>query len=64
MIEMTDEEFDVVYDALETANSPYGEDEIADVITKERQAWDVVRQVRDRAGPSGPDHASGASPSS
>lgn len=50
MIEMTREEFAAVYEALRLANTPYSDDEIPFVVAAEGKAWEVVQEVRHRAG--------------
>ncbi len=49
MIEMTEEEFGIVYEALEMANNPYTEDDVPTLVAQEFQAWKVVKDVRSRA---------------
>ncbi len=61
---MTREEFEVVYGALALANSPYTDDEIPYVVAAEGKAWQVVQEVRHRAGLPEWDPASGDGPTS
>ncbi len=46
-VEMTEDEFNVVFRALETVHDINAED--ADVIAQEASAWEVVQNVRRRA---------------
>ncbi len=46
-VEMTEDEFNVVFRALETVHDISAED--ADVIAQEASAWEVVQNVRRRA---------------
>jgi hypothetical protein len=62
MIEMTREEFATVYAALRLANTPYSDDEIPLVVAAEGKAWEVVQEVRHRAGLPEWDPACGAGP--
>lgn len=48
-ITMSGEEFDAVYEALRLASS-YTEEEIPLVVAAEGKAWEVVQEVRHRAG--------------
>lgn len=41
-VEIKDEDFDVIRDALRLATSNYGEDDIADVLIAERKARKIV----------------------
>lgn len=50
MIEMTDEEFQTVSEALEFANSGWEEDDVPHLVALEAKALEVVHAVRDRAG--------------
>ena len=61
-ITMSGEEFDAVYEALRLANIPYSDDEIPYVVAAEGKAWEVVQEVRHRAGLPEWDPASGAGP--
>lgn len=42
---MSDEDFQVVYDALKAVTTPYTDDEIPGIIIGERKAWAVVKRV-------------------
>lgn len=44
-VEMSDEDFWVVHDALFKVNHPFAEEEMVDVIKGERAAWKVVERV-------------------
>lgn len=65
-IELSREEFAAVYAALQMANTPYADDDdtLAELVAKERTAWEIVQQVavRHRTDPPASDPASGASP--
>lgn len=65
-IEMTRAEFEVIYAALQMANTPYSDDDetIADLLAKERDAWETVQEVRHRAGLPEWDPPSGDGPTS
>ena len=41
-MQISDEDFEVIRDALRLATSPYGEDEIAEVLIAERKARRVI----------------------
>lgn len=61
-IEMTGEEFAKVYEALRLANSGYSDEEIPAVVAAEGTAWEIVQEVRHRAGLRAWDPACGAGP--
>jgi hypothetical protein len=64
-IQMTEAEFETVFDALQRANTPTEtDDDIADVIAAEARAWTVVQAVRGRAGLPEPRPSAEASPTS
>lgn len=48
MIELTEEEFAIIYDALETVNDPFSDAEVSEIITKEHFAWVVVQRAAER----------------
>jgi hypothetical protein len=59
---MTEAEFETVFDALQRANTPTEtDDDIADVIAAEANAWKVVQAVRRRADLPDEPRSSGAS---
>jgi hypothetical protein len=47
-VELTDEEFETVYEALRLANHPYSHDEIATVVAMEAKAWTAIQQAKRR----------------
>lgn len=49
MITLTDEEFDLVYEALRLANSPYTHDDVPHLVATEAKAWTVVQAARHRS---------------
>lgn len=49
-VEMSPEEFFVIYEALRLANNPYTNDEVAHLVAMEAKAWTVVQEVTHRAG--------------
>lgn len=49
-IRLTRDEFDKVYEALRLANSGYSEEEVPELVAKEGIAWEVLQEVRHRAG--------------
>jgi hypothetical protein len=64
-IQMTETEFETVFDALQRANTPTEtDDQIAQVIAAEAIAWKVVQDVRGRAGLPESRPSSEASPTS
>jgi hypothetical protein len=48
-ITLTDEEFQLVFDALEFANGGYGLDDIPHLTVLEAKAWKAVQEARRRA---------------
>ncbi|MCW2599599.1 MAG: hypothetical protein JWM02_1428 [Frankiales bacterium] len=46
MVELADNAFEAIYEALRLANSPYTQDEVAHVVAMEAKAWDVAQRVR------------------
>jgi hypothetical protein len=46
---ISDEDFDVIYEALRLVNTVYTHEEVAHVVAMEGKAWDVVQRVRDTA---------------
>jgi hypothetical protein len=63
-ITMTDREFEVVWAALEMANTPYTDDDIPELVAREAKAWTVLQKVRHRAGLPDEPRPSEADPSS
>jgi hypothetical protein len=55
-VNLSDEEFDLIYHTLERANTPYDFDEAGDIVELEYQAWQIVQTVakREREGPVAP----------
>lgn len=52
MIEMTDEEFQTVYDGLEAVFSPhdaYDPAVVGHIVLMENKAWEIARAVKSRA---------------
>ena len=45
MVELTEEEFQIIHEALETVNDPFSNASVEDVILIERRAWEVVKKV-------------------
>jgi len=41
---MSDEDFQVVHDALQKVMTPFSNDEVADVLKAERAAWKIVQR--------------------
>jgi hypothetical protein len=59
-VEMSDEDFAVVHDALRKVNTVFSENDIVSILTAERRAWRVVDRVASEVGlsdPSGPLYA-------
>lgn len=52
MIELSDDEFRAIEEALEFAHSGWGAEEVEQLALLELKAFDVVRQVRARVGSS------------
>jgi hypothetical protein len=50
MVELTEEEFGVIFDALELANSGYSVEEVPTVVALEGKAWTLVLDIKRRAG--------------
>jgi hypothetical protein len=50
MIELTEEEFKVIHDALWLVNDPSADEEenVEEIIIAERRAWNVIKAVADR----------------
>ena len=49
MITLTDEEFEVVYEALRLANSPYTNEDVPHLVATEAKAWTAVQAARHRS---------------
>lgn len=49
-VTMSDEDFEVVYNALKAVTTPYTDEQIPGIILGERRAWDVVRRVKEQRG--------------
>lgn len=49
MVSLTEDEFELIYDALKRANNPYTNDEVAALVAAEAKAWAVVQRIRDMA---------------
>lgn len=50
-VEMSDEDFTTVYRALEkVCGAPFGEDEVAEILKAEREAWQVMKRVGSDVG--------------
>ena len=45
---MTQEEFKVIYDALQFVNSEYTVNDAAEVVKRELEAWETVKEIRHR----------------
>jgi len=50
MVELTEEEFGVIFDALELANSGYSMEQVPTVVALEGAAWTLVLDIKRRAG--------------
>ena len=50
-VELTEDEFRKIYNALGYANNPYGEDELPILIAAEAEGWEAILQARHRADP-------------
>ena len=57
MVELTEEEFGIIYDALKTVNDPFSDAEVSEIVTKEYFAWVAVQQAADRNAPTGEDNS-------
>lgn len=49
MIELTDAEFETIYEALRLVNHPYGEEDVPRVVAMEANAWDAIVAAKHRA---------------
>ena len=49
MVEITNEEFVVVFEALRLANTQYSMEEVAHGVAMEAKAWDAVQAVKGRS---------------
>lgn len=45
MIELTEEEFKIIYDALKLVNDPFSDAEIEEVIIAELEAWKAIQDA-------------------
>jgi hypothetical protein len=61
---LTVEEFEVVYAALQMANTSYTEDDVPELVAREATAWATVEAVRHRADLPDVPRSSGAFPTS
>lgn len=50
-VELSDEEFDVVYEALKVANEPYTREDVPHLVALEARAWKVLQNAKHRAAP-------------
>lgn len=48
---LTDDEFDLVFEALQVANSPYTNDDVPHLVALEAKAWKAVQAARHRTDP-------------
>ena len=48
MVELTEEEFEIIYDALETVNDPFSNAGVEEVIIIERNAWKAAQAAKAR----------------
>lgn len=48
MVELTEEEFGIIYDALETVNDPFSDAEVSEVVVKEHFAWAAIQRAAER----------------
>ena len=48
MVELTEEEFEIIYDALETVNDPFSNASVEEVILVERKAWKSIQVAKAR----------------
>jgi hypothetical protein len=53
-VEMNDDDFGVVHEALRKVNTVFGEDDIAEILKGERAAWKVMDRVASEVGLSSP----------
>lgn len=48
---LTDEEFDLVFEALRVANNPYTNDDVPHLVALEAKAWKAVQAAKHRTDP-------------
>lgn len=48
---LTNEEFDLIFEALRVANSPYTNDDVPHLVALEAKAWKAVQAARHRTDP-------------
>jgi hypothetical protein len=48
-VQLTDEEFAVVYEALRIANSPYSKEEVPHLVAMEAKAWKIIESLKHKA---------------
>ena len=48
---LTNEEFDLIFEALRVANSPYTNDDVPHLVALEAKAWKVVQAAKHRTDP-------------
>jgi hypothetical protein len=46
MVEMTEEQFEAIYEALELANNGYTNEDVPRLVALEGKAWTIVQEVK------------------